>query len=342
MHRPVARGIGLLTLIPALALMGVGCRSEAPTDELVPDLSTVNFGSIRRPETTLLEWQMSGAIADADVDGNGVVDIRDLVIVARSFGQAIELPPVRIATFNVSVFGPTKLGKDDVMDVLADIADEFDIMAVQEIRDSSGATPYVYLERMNAQGDEFHLVTVGPRVGRTIAKEQYAIYYDTDVVRLLDLPATYPDVEDVFEREPFCARLLAGGMDFVLVTVHTKPEDAAAEIAALPDVVRWASELFGDDDVIVLGDLNADGGFFDENERQAALDMHWITPTDFDTTLSDTDHTLDNFVVSDSLVEEFSGDTGVLRFDVEYALDVATALAVSDHYPVFAVFGDDI
>ena len=37
----------------------------------------------------------------------------------------------------------------------------------QEIPAASSGKPYVYLEEMNAQGDELHMVTVSPRLGRT-------------------------------------------------------------------------------------------------------------------------------------------------------------------------------
>ncbi|MBT7807515.1 hypothetical protein HN766_18590, partial [Candidatus Poribacteria bacterium] len=72
---------------------------------------------------------------------------------------------VTIATFNIQVFGKSKRSKPEVMEVLADIADEFDILAVQEIRDISGETPGVYLDAMNAQGDEAHEMVVSPRLG---------------------------------------------------------------------------------------------------------------------------------------------------------------------------------
>jgi len=177
-----------------------------------------------------------------------------------------------------------------------------------------------------------------PRLGRTNSKEQYVFYYDMRFVQLLGAPSTYPDVDDVFEREPFAARFAAGGFDFVLVNIHVKPDDADAEIRALGDVVAWAEAEFQDPDVIVLGDLNADCTYFDEADRQAAVPMNWITPDDTDTTVKGTVCTYDNFLLTDSLMDEFTGEIELFRFDTEYGLDQAAAEDVSDHYPVFAVF----
>ena len=245
---------------------------------------------------------------------------------------------VTIGTFNIQIFGKAKRAKPDVMEVLADIADEFDILAIQEIRDSSGDTPRVYLDAMNAQGAERHKMLVGPRLGRSRSKEEYAFYYDADVVDIVGEPWTYPDPGDVFEREPFLARFRVGSLDFVLANVHVKPDDALAEIDALDDVVEWARAQFGDTDIIVLGNLNADCSYFKEDTQRVLFDMNWITPTGFDTTVKDTDCTYDHFVISDSLLDEYTGQVGVYRFDTEYGLTREFSTKVSDHFPLFATF----
>ena len=45
--------------------------------------------------------------------------------------------------------------------------------------------------------------------------------------------------------------------------------------------------------------------------------------------------TLDRIIVTDSTVSDFTGDSGVFRFDVEYGFSEDETVAVSDHYPVF-------
>ncbi len=245
---------------------------------------------------------------------------------------------VTIATFNIQVFGKAKRAKPDVMAVLADVADEFDIMAVQEIRDASGDTPGVYLDLMNALGDEAHRMVVGPRLGRSRSKEQYVFYYDANIVDIVGEPWTYPDPDDVFEREPFLAQFRVGDFDFVLANIHVKPSDALAEIDALDEVHAWAVAQYGDTDVVILGDLNADCSYFKEGTQRDVLDMNWITPTRLDTTVKNTDCTYDHFVISDSLLDEYTGSIGGYRFDTAHGLDQRAAAEVSDHYPVFAVF----
>ena len=51
---------------------------------------------------------------------------------------------------------------------------------------------------------------------------------------------TYKDPSDVFHREPFIAHFQAGDFTFVLINIHTDPDEATEEINALTEVVADA------------------------------------------------------------------------------------------------------
>ena len=55
-----------------------------------------------------------------------------------------------------------------------------------------------------------------------------------------------------------------------------------------------------------------------------------------DTTTKSTDYTYDRIIITDSAVSDFTGDSGVHRYDIDYGLSVDETVAVSDHYPVYA------
>ena len=40
--------------------------------------------------------------------------------------------------------------------------------------------------------------------------------------------------------------------------------------------------------------------------------------------------------------EDYAKEAGVFRFDAEYGLEVDDAKKVSDHYPVYAVWGGEV
>lgn len=252
---------------------------------------------------------------------------------------------LRIAAFNIQVFGQTKAGRPEVMTVLARIAREFDVLVVQEVRDVSETVADTFLARINADPGPTYAMVEGPRLGRSNSKEQYVVYYVEDRVQLLD-SSTYADPQDVFEREPLVATFQAGNFDFTLVVVHIKPEDAELELAALAGVADTLLQDNPDEgDVILLGDFNADCDYFDEDENNhplRAAHFHWIIPDDADTTTKSTDCAYDRIILLDGTHgQEYHADSGtVFRFDLEYSLtDQDFVEDVSDHYPVVAEFG---
>jgi len=59
---------------------------------------------------------------------------------------------VTIASFNIQIFGITKAEKPEVMAVLVAIISEFDMVAIQGIRDRTGTA----IEKLEGMVDEFH------------------------------------------------------------------------------------------------------------------------------------------------------------------------------------------
>jgi len=172
------------------------------------------------------------------------------------------------------------------------------------------------------------------RTGRTSSKEQYAFLYRADRVAWTGVNYTYDDVNDVFEREPFVAGFRSGSRDFLMVDIHTKPYDnTISEIAALGIVADDAQNRTGEDDIIILGDFNADCAYTDETKLDVALPgFFWIVNNSEDTTVGTSDCTYDRIIYEGEV--GYEGQHGVLHFDENMTRDAA--LNVSDHYPVWA------
>lgn len=261
----------------------------------------------------------------------------------------VEAPPagddvLRISAFNVQVFGETKAGKPDVMEVLARTARRFDVVAVQEIRNADEVVADRFLARINEEGEPRYAMVEGPRVGRTSAKEQIALYYDSTRVEVLEA-FTWPDSADRFEREPLIVTVRADSFDATLVAIHVKPDSAPQELEALEEVTDWLLETRpGERDVIVLGDLNADCDYLDEDGEDVPLrDEAWVWAIRdaWDTTTGDTDCTYDRIVFPEEVAasEYVPESAGVFRFDSIFGLESREFVqSVSDHYPVVAGF----
>jgi hypothetical protein len=257
-------------------------------------------------------------------------------------GPEPEAPTIRVAAFNVQVFGQTKRSKAEVMEVLFRVAREFDVVLIQEIRDSSGETAPAYQDGINGLEGPPYAYVESPRLGRTSSKESYAYYWNTATVQLIEgSTRVYEDALDIYEREPYIACFRAGLFDFTLIGVHTSPEDARWEIGNLTVVARSVLDANpAEEDIIILGDLNADGGYFDEDGPSPLRGEPyiWLTDNSLDT-MTKTDWTYDRIIVTGASLREYvGGSCTAFYFDAEYGLSGNIVEDVSDHYPLYAVF----
>jgi endonuclease/exonuclease/phosphatase family metal-dependent hydrolase len=254
---------------------------------------------------------------------------------------------IKIAGFNIQIFGQSKREKEQVMNVLAQTVREFDVVLVQEIRDSSETTAPIFLELINSMDGPEYAFIRSERLGRTTSKEAYAYFYNTETVQYLDGSAfVFNDVDDVFEREPYVASFIAGGFDFTLIGIHTKPDDAYHEIGNLTIVFDYVESLGDEQDIIALGDFNADGSYFDEDATDNPLketEYIWVVSNDLDT-MTKTDWTYDRMVMTDYTYssEYVTDSTQVYYFDTIYGLNQTFTESVSDHYPIYAEFSTNL
>ena len=261
--------------------------------------------------------------------------------VAGLWPQARGPQKIKIASFNIQVFGTEKAANEAVMTVLSRIARQFHVLAVQEFRDETGQAPQLFLDRINQEGTGRYAMVVGPRLGRTESKEQYAIYYRPSVVTFVD-SFTVSRRGNRFERPPLVAGFVAGQFDFRLVVAHIKPADAARELAALARVAHAVADST-ERDVILLGDFNADCGYFNETDQRHPLKaprFHWIIANETETAVR-SGCTYDRIVLTDATVghELVPKSARVFRYDRIFGISSRVLVrAVSDHFPVYAEF----
>ena len=254
---------------------------------------------------------------------------------------------LRIATFNIQTFGQAKSERPRTMAVLSDLLTRFDVVAIQEIRVADQSVFPAFIDQVNrtaeanGQASRFDFV-VGPRLGRTVSKEQYAFVWDTTRVEILpESIYTLRDTHDDFHREPLVAtfqtKSSSGPQPFraTLINIHTDPDEIDWELNRLDDLLRAiAASPAGEDDLILLGDFNAD----DRNLGELGMMRH-ITPL-LTAQATNTRRTAmyDNIVVNRLYTNEWTGEAGVIDFAADYALTAEEALQVSDHLPVWADF----
>jgi len=149
-----------------------------------------------------------------------------------------------IASFNIQVFGASKLSKPNVVEILARVVRKFDIVAIQEVRAKSDDILPRFLQAVNADGSRYHYV-IGPREGRTSSKEQYVFVYDTTRVEVDPSSlGTIPDPSDRLHRPPLVARFRTlvnppqAAFTFWLVNTHTDPDEVRSSRCSGPIPTR--------------------------------------------------------------------------------------------------------
>ena len=181
----------------------------------------------------------------AGCDANSLLPTSSGPVAQPNAPSATDAPAdgtIRIASYNIQVFGTSKMGKPHVMDILAKVVRRFDIVAIQEIRSVDQTILPRFVDLINAEGAKYDYV-IGPRLGRTSSKEQYAFVYDTNRIEL-DQGSVYTvnDPQDLLHREPLVARFRVRGpppekaFTFQLADIHTDPDETDTELDALADV----------------------------------------------------------------------------------------------------------
>jgi len=250
-------------------------------------------------------------------------------------------PTIRIASFNIQVFGNTKASKPHVMQALADIVNQFDVVAIQEVRSKDEYLIPNFVQLVNRSGRRFDHV-IGPRLGVTTSKEQYVYLYDTQKVEV-DHQSVYTvsDPDGLLHREPLVATFRARGVDpdqaftFTLVNMHTDPDIAAKEMDVLAEVykvVRRSSR--GEDDIILLGDFNVD----DRNLGRLGQLPEILPLIAGVWTNTRQNRQYDNLIIHQPSTTEYTGRSGVFDFMRFKNLSLRQAVQVSDHFPVWAEF----
>ncbi|MBI1248573.1 endonuclease/exonuclease/phosphatase [bacterium] len=248
---------------------------------------------------------------------------------------------IRIASFNIQVFGQSKMDKPDVMQILTKVVKSFDIVAVQELRSAEQDVIPRWLEMINADGENWGAL-VGPRLGRTVSKEQYVFLYNKGTIEFVEKSDfTINDPMDLLHREPYVASFRAIAkpgvqpFTFTLINIHTDPDLVETELDALGEVYEVVCQANpNEDDVILLGDLNTDYTHFGQLGRIPGI-FAAIQGTPTNTRKS---KSYDNIVFEPRHTAEFTGQAGVFDLISAYKLTEEKALDVSDHFPIWATF----
>lgn len=250
---------------------------------------------------------------------------------------------ILVATFNIRAFGQKKASDPVVLPQLATICSQFDILAIQEVRNLDQSAVVRLVDSLRQMtGRSWSFVISSPQGRSDHYREQAAFVFDEARVRLDGATSyTVQDPDGLLVRPPFVGWFRAvsprpeSSFTFSLVNVHLNPEEPARELAFLRQLFRSVrNDGRGEDDVIILGDFNAGDRLLQASAGDSRL--AWVIRNEATNTRGTSQY--DNIVFDPLATTEFTGQGGVFDFLKHLNLTLDQALDISDHLPVWAGF----
>ncbi|KAI3388607.1 hypothetical protein SNEBB_003028 [Seison nebaliae] len=260
---------------------------------------------------------------------------------------------VKIASFNIQVLGLKKIDDSYTLKKIVKILSRYDLVLVQELRDSTGITLTRLLTKLNEESGTNYIFISSNRLGRSVSKEQYVFIYDPTKFQIIDHYEYDDGVEeqdsegnwkDTFQREPFIVKFRVKNLaipDFAFVGLHAEPTSAPEEIDALYTVVEDVRRRWKIEDILIAGDLNAGCGYLpkykwvDVRLRQDPKAM-WLIGDDADTTTKASECAYDRFILYGNQLQLAYEENSAQIFDFkkEYRMSYSKTIKLSDHYPI--------
>ena len=271
----------------------------------------------------------------------------DLVVSQNTITSDDEPSALKLAAWNIRIFSDNSRNDAELQKIARTLID-YDFIAISELRDE---VVLKRTQRILLQMGKMYDYQFSPAVGRGV-KERYAFLYREDLVSVVKRGELYPDAADGkndFARDPYWATFRAGEFDFSVIVVHVIWGDRVAgrqaEVRALADVYRYVQEANGDEeDVLLVGDFNREpDDLIAYGNLMALTSMTYLFRLPQKSHIRDSS-LYDNIFFQTDFVKEYLGRSGIDRFDeTDFGNDDKAAnLAVSDHRPVWAVFGTNL
>lgn len=255
--------------------------------------------------------------------------------------RARALGNLRIASWALDGFGPTKLANATAARNLAGVVRKFDIVAIQQVASIERDLIPRLVDIIN-EGQNRYDYVMGQPVGPRDRPEQMAFIFDKTTV-LVDRRHTYTldDPEEQLSFEPLVAWFRAASppvgqaWTFSLVNVRIDLARAPDEVAVLPQILSTIRrDGRGEDDVILLGLFQADDAYLlpivGDQAFKAAVRSR---PTDVFGR-----YQTSNLLIDATATSEYLGRGGAYDFAQVLGLNLAQAETVTSQLPVYAEF----
>lgn len=251
-----------------------------------------------------------------------------------------KLPTIRIASFSLEAFGESKLKKKAVVETIASLLRQFDVIALQHIQSRQQNILPELVDKVN-QSDRRYDYCIGPRVGSESNPQQFAFLFDTDRLET-DRQQLYTidDPQSLMEFDPLVGWFRCKGVPsdkaftFTLVNIRLDALSHGRELKLLPDLLRSVrQDGRSEDDVLLLGNFG-----YSDREMDSLRNVGMLFALEGTPTTVTGESMLDNIIFPTRATDEFTGRAGVVDFLRQWNLSIDQAFQVSTHMPIWAEF----
>lgn len=241
---------------------------------------------------------------------------------------------IKIANWNMQIFGESKANNAALMNSYVEKIKNYDIIFLQEIRDSSGVSSRTLCNMLLDYNCK-----ISSRAGSTSSKEQYLIVYKKDINLFYFEDYNLLNYTDQFERPPIEAMFSINYTNIINYTdsqvssfnltiwnIHIKPDNVKQELTNLQSVITYEPYT------IILGDLNADCTYYNPENETIFRGWQWMIKDDQDTTVSNTNCAYDRILIDNELFLRVANS----------GIDTDVTKEQSDHYIVWVEINKDI
>uniref|UniRef100_A0A3B3X0U2 Deoxyribonuclease n=1 Tax=Poecilia mexicana TaxID=48701 RepID=A0A3B3X0U2_9TELE len=244
---------------------------------------------------------------------------------------------LRICSYNIQRFNTTKAADYRVMHTLTKIVSRCDICVLQEVVDPELKAVKALVASLNRYAS-----TLSSRTKTDSNPERFLLWLSTHLVKQL---GQHQYEGKAFVRPPFAVHFSCNKTDikeFVLVPLHSDPDQAVQEIDWLYDVFEEVSTKWNNTNVMFLGDFHAGCAYVTRNDKKKIRlftnsNFSWLIGDREDTTVTDTTSCpYDRIVVHGQsflkAIRPFSGK--VFNFGKEFRLRQSKVGGLTKHLPI--------
>lgn len=267
-----------------------------------------------------------------------------VVLLVTGFAEA-QTENLKLVSWNIRDLGRSK--SDQEIELMAQILRGYDVIAIQEVvaRDPAGARAVARLAaELDRTGVDYDYRVSDPTASSSPhVRERYAFLWRSDKISVVGRPKLMSAFAKTVEREPYLATFAWGEKRFRVANFHARPHDKQPERELAQ--FRKLPEEYADLPLFVVGDFNVVSKhtvfnpWLKRGYQLAVLGQKTTLrrklPCPDDDCYA---HESDNILVPAHQVQQLEG--GMLDVLLFLRNDLALANQLSDHAPVYVVFGD--